>query len=195
MLLARLSAIPRKTDNQTRPHAPQLPAATSISAALRASPHPKQNASCFVSPGSYFKPCFRAADRMNHQLFHSAFKPVHSGTQPPSSSHREGQEAAGRDVTVGPPPPLITNAKYLPARFVDSRGEPTDFLALHKKILDSSTPSLPIITVKTDFHFHLPSALALPPLCTPTAPHPLNTSKRKELRSAWKMASGASSSF
>lgn len=77
------------------------------------------------------------------------------------------------------PSPLITNTKYLCAGFADSRVQLTDLPVLHKKTRSSSTPSLSITPVETDFHFHLSSDFALPSLCTQTVPHPLNTRKRR----------------
>lgn len=59
--LARLSVIPKETNNQTKPRAPQQSSllaaiASTVSAVLGASLHPEQNASYFVSPESYSKP-------------------------------------------------------------------------------------------------------------------------------------------
>lgn len=128
---------PRETNTQIKPRSPQqgslLPAVTnSIKPVFHTSLRPEQNASCFMSPGSYSKPMLQSCTHVIHQLYHSPFKPANSSTQL-TSSHQE------RVVTMGPPQTAATSTHCLLSppkpnictHFVESRGQPTDFPRLH----------------------------------------------------------------
>lgn len=139
---------------------------------------------------------------MNHQLFHSPFKPVNSGSQPPSSLHREGHEAFSRVVTMGPPPQRAATSLHHHQSQISlctlCRLQGTASKIFQRCTRKYSTPPpLPLRSplLRQTFTSTFPLLLPFLPFARRLYHTPSRQAKEKELHGAWKMALGASSSF
>lgn len=81
---------------------PKQPGTTTSGTGAELGPHlhPEEDASYFDSPQLFQT---RVSELQNHELFHSLFKAVSSGTQPPSPPQRVGPVPLSRSVTMGQP--------------------------------------------------------------------------------------------